>query len=61
MATTPATIDSLSKDERALVVASLELKKASVLRAAKAASNPAIQEILSREASAIDVLVIRFR
>lgn len=58
---TSVSIDALSKDERSLVVAALQLKAASVTRAVKAESNPAIAEIRSREVAAIDALIVRFR
>lgn len=61
MATIPVSIDALSKDERAIVVSSLQLKAASVARAAKAESNPAVAEIRSRELAAIEALVSLFR
>lgn len=60
MATAPVSIDSLSKDERAIVVAALTLKAASISRSIKAESNPAVKEIRVREGAAIDALIARF-
>lgn len=57
----PVSIDSLSKDELNLVVSALQLKVASVSRAAKAESNPAVSEIRVREVAAIEALIVRFR
>ena len=56
-----ANVDNLSKDERALVVAALELKRASVARAAKSEPNAKIVELRSVELAAIDALIIKFR
>lgn len=53
-------IDSLSKDERALVVASITLKMASVARAAKGEANPAVAELRNREYAALNQLAVRF-
>lgn len=53
-------VDQLSKDERALVVASLTLKRASVLRAMKAETNQAVVEVRSKESAAIEALIGRF-
>lgn len=61
MATEKVSIDSLSSAERALVVASLELKIASVVRAFRSESNPAVREARSQEQAALEVLVHRFR
>lgn len=46
----------LSAADRKIVVDSLALKAASVLRAAKAATNPAIAELLHKEHNAVVVL-----
>lgn len=54
-------IDSLTKDERAIIVAALQLKSASVSRAGKAETNPAVSEIRVREVAAIEALSLRFR
>lgn len=54
-------IDSLSKDERSFVVSALQLKAASIARAEKAESNPAVAEIRARERAAVEALVLRFR
>ena len=56
-----ANVDALSKDERAIVVAALELKRASVARAAKSEPNAKIVELRSVELAAIDALVLKFR
>lgn len=53
-------VDQLSKDERAIVVASLTLKRASVLRAMKSETNQAVVEARSKESAAIDALIARF-
>lgn len=60
MASSSPSIDSLSKDERAIVVAALDLKAASVSRAARSESNPAVVEIRAREHAAIQALIARF-
>lgn len=54
-------IDQLTKDERAIVVAALGLKYGSVARAVKAESNQAIAEMRIREGEAIAALTNRFR
>lgn len=56
-----ANVDALSKDELAIVVAALELKRASVARAAKSEHNAKIVELRSVELAAIDALVRKFR
>lgn len=61
MATSSPSIDALSKDERSIIVAALQLKSASVSRAAKAETNPAVAEIRAREIAAIEALALRFR
>lgn len=61
MATASPSIDSLSKDERSLIVSALQLKAASIARAAKSEPNPAVAEIRIREGLAVDALVLRFR
>lgn len=62
MATAPnVSIDSLSKDERGLIVSALQLKAASIARAEKAEANPAVAEIRVRERAAVEALVLRFR
>lgn len=54
-------VDALSKDERALVVASLELKVSSVVRAFRAEANPEVREARVREKAALESLIHRFR
>lgn len=61
MATASVSIDSLSKDERSLVVSALQLKLASISRAAKSEANPAVAEIRVREGAAVEALIGRFR
>lgn len=56
-----ANVDALSKDERAVVVAALELKRASVARAAKSEPNAKIAELRSVEIAAIEALIVKFR
>lgn len=58
---TASNVDSFTKEERKLVIAALELKRASVVRAAKAASNDAVAAALQAEAAAIDTLIFRVR
>lgn len=53
-------IDQLTKDERAIVAAALELKSSSVSRAAKAEKNAAVAELRQREILAINALIARF-
>ena len=61
MATSSPSIDSLSKDERVMIVDALKLKHASVLRAFRAESNADIAEIRRLESIKIDSLILRFR
>lgn len=56
----PIPVDSLNKDERMLCVASLVLKRASVMRAAKSEINSQIVEIRSKEVEEINNLIKKF-
>ena len=58
---TPVSIDSLTSDERKLVVSSLELKKASVKRAANSETDDLVHERRMQTVAAIDALINRFR
>lgn len=54
-------IDSLSKEDRSVVVYALELMMTSQLRAAKAAKGPAVSDAYKAEAVKTESLLARFR
>lgn len=53
-------VNLLTKDERMLCVASLVLKRASVMRAVKAEINSQVVEIRSREVEELNALIRKF-
>lgn len=61
MATAVSKVDDLSSVDRTIVVLSLELKLASLVRAGKAASNPAVRDALDAEGKLVSDLIARFR
>lgn len=54
-------LNDLSAEDRLVVVSALELKAASVLRAQRAESNPAVAQIRGQEYAALQSLAARFR
>lgn len=61
MASAPSvSIDSLSKDERILIVAALQLKAASVKRAMRA-SSPPFTALHESDLARFESLILRFR
>lgn len=54
-------VDDVTELERELVIEALKLKLASIGRAGKAATNPAIREALLAEGVLIEALIARFR
>ena len=61
MMATISKIDEVTKLERDLVVDALKLKLASIGRAGKAATNPAIRDALMAEGVLVEALIARFR
>nr|QJB19460.1 MAG: hypothetical protein [Microvirus sp.]QJB19681.1 MAG: hypothetical protein [Microvirus sp.] len=61
MATAVSKVEDLSSNDRTIVVLSLELKLASLVRAGKAASNPAVRDALVAEGKVVSDLIARFR
>lgn len=61
MATAVSKVDDLSSNDRTIVVLSLELKLASLVRAGKVASNPAVRDALAAEGKLVSDLIARFR
>lgn len=59
MATAP-TADSLSKEERSLVVAALVMKRASIIRATKAETNAEVVKIRAKEVDEVNNLINKF-
>lgn len=60
MATDKVSLDSLSRDERKLVVTALELKGSSVQRAMKAEPDDLVKERRAQTLAAINALIHRF-
>ena len=60
MATASVTVDSISREERSLVVAGLVMKRASILRASKVETNSAVIEIRAKEVDEINKLITKF-
>jgi len=58
---TISNVDDVTKLERELVVEALRLKLASIGRAGKSATNPAIREALLAEGVLFEALIARFR
>lgn len=54
------TIDSLSKDERKLIVSAIDLKIASLIRAARAESDDTIRELRTKQIESMETLSRRF-
>lgn len=52
--------DTLSKEERSLVVAALVLKRSSIMRAVKSETNAQVVEIRSKEVDEVNRLITKF-
>lgn len=57
---TVSKVEDLSSDDRKIVVAALELKMSSVMRAAKSESNSAVAELRQKEYATLLALANRF-
>lgn len=53
-------VEELSAAERQMIVGAIELKVASVIRAAKGEKNPTIAELRAKEAAQLNALAIKF-
>ena len=58
---TVSKVDEITKIEREIIIDALRLKLSSIGRAGKAASNPAIRDILLNEGVLVEALIARFR